>query len=149
MNPTNLKQQLFFLILVLTICNIALAVPLLFAGEAHNDNSLKLKQKDIFLNHQIMENIFENQALISDQTYLITSQTRFTIKDQHGKHSRTVKNQDIYSIAVPCLVDITYRTYSTYTEGTPFHHDDKVLLSVDIIHVISKYKARHGRSLRK
>ena len=106
------------------------------------------KQKDTVLTRQILENVLENQAFISGRNYLITSNTHFTIEEQHGKHRRAIKNQDIGTIIVPCLVDITYRTYSAYTEGTPFH-GDRELLSVDIIHAISKRKAQYRRSLRK
>jgi hypothetical protein len=135
-------------VLLLGLFAFFLFAGILNAGERHRDDSLLLKQKDIILTHQILENILEDQAYISGLTYLITSKTHFTLEDQHGKHRRTIKNQDIGAIAVPCLVDITYRTYSVYTEGTPFH-GDRELLSVNIIHAISKRKVQYRRSLRK
>ena len=135
-------------VLILGLCASLLFAGILNAGERHHDDSLQLKQKDTVLTRQILENVLENQAFISGRNYLITSNTHFTIEEQHGKHRRAIKNQDIGTIIVPCLVDITYRTYSAYTEGTPFH-GDRELLSVDIIHAISKRKAQYRRSLRK
>jgi len=117
------------------------------AGEMHNDISLQQKHKDTILTNQIFEKIFEDQAIINGQHYLITSQTHFTLTDRH-KHTKTIKKQDIDKLVFPHLVDLTYRSYSMYTEGKPYH-GDKILLSVVIKHGIPKNRLRHRRSRLK
>jgi len=119
------------------------------AGEMHNDISLQQKHKDTTLTGRVLEKVFEDQAIIEDQNYLITSQTHFTLTDRH-KQSKRIKIQDVYKINFPCFVDLTYRTYAIYTEVEPYHQRDKVLLSLTIKQGdIPKNRLQHRRSRLK
>jgi len=121
----------------------------LMAGEAHKNTSRQQKYKDTTLTGRVLEKVFEDQAIIEDQNYLITSQTHFTLTDRH-KQSKKIKMQNVYKINFPCLVDLTYRTYAIYTEVEPYHHGDKVLLSVTIKQDgIPKNRLQHRRSRLK
>ncbi len=135
--------------LIISLLSSLLFAGSMLAGEAHKNTSRQQKHKDTTLTGRVLEKVFENQAIIEDQNYLITSQTHFTLTDRH-KQSKRIKIQDVYKINFPCLVDLTYRTYAIYTEVEPYHHRDKVLLSVTIKQGgIPENRLQHRRSRLK
>jgi hypothetical protein len=101
------------------------------AGDAHLDVGNKLKIKEKTLNNLILTKFVENLALIDGSSYIFTSNTKFTSKERHGQ-IHLIKINEINKIMLPCLVDITYRTYSVYTESSPFYPGDRVLTSLFI-----------------
>ena len=104
---------------------------LILAGETHFDPNSKLEIKKQTINNLTLTQFIENQALINGSPYIFTSNTEFTKKNKHGQTIR-FKINEINKIMLPCLVDITYRTYSVYTESSPFYPEDKVLTSLFI-----------------
>ena len=93
--------------------------------EAHQDISQSLRVEEKKLENLLLTEIFEDKMIIDEKQYLLTYNTKIGRKD----NSDRVK---IGGIVLPCLVDIIYKTYSVYTEGSPFRPGERVLSSVFI-----------------
>lgn len=96
------------------------------AEEAHREAGDSLIVDEIELENMHLSEISENIMIIDEEDYIVTDRTKYCKKDRYNK-IRTVK---IGEIVTPCLVDITYNTYSVYSEELPFHPGDRVLSSV-------------------
>lgn len=98
------------------------------AEEAHRDAGDSLIVDEIELENMHLSEISENIMIIDEEDYIVTTRTKYYKKDRYSR-VRTIK---IREIVPPCLVDITYNTYSVCTEALPFNPDDRVLSSVVI-----------------
>ncbi len=96
------------------------------AEEAHRDAGDFLIVDEINLGDMHLSEISENIMIIDEEDYIVTDRTKYYKKDKNNR-VRTIK---IREIVPPCLVDITYNTYSVYTEELPFRPGDRVLSSV-------------------
>lgn len=106
------------------ICAVSCPSPSV-AEEAHPDDSQSVRVAKKRLGNVWLNKIAENTMVIDGKQYIVTDQTKF-YKKGHDK----VYAVRISKIAPPCLVDITYKTYSVYTETSPFHPGERVLSSV-------------------
>ena len=96
------------------------------AEEAHRDAGNSLIVDEIELKNMHLSEISENIMIIDEEDYIVTDRTKYYKKDKYNRLI-TIK---IREIVTPCLVDITYNTYSVYTEELPFRLSDRVLSSV-------------------
>ena len=108
---------------------ILFTTTMVLAGETYSNPDNKLKIKKQTISNLTLTKFVENQALINGSPYIFTSNTKFTKKNKRGQIT-SVKINEIDKIMLPCLVDITYRTYSVYTESFPFYPEDRVLTSL-------------------
>lgn len=98
------------------------------AGEAVPDARESLRVEKVKLEDVQLTRMYEDRMLIDGKEYIVTGRTKIYKKDNEGRDI-TIK---ISEIAPPCLVDITYRIYSAYTEEAPFYPDERILASVFI-----------------
>ena len=127
---SNKSKQLSITAFVAVLLTLMLFTPAL-ADKAHSDAGNKLKIKKQTLKNITLTRFIENQALINGSPYIFTSNTKFTRKNKYGR-TILIKINEINKIVLPCPVDITYRTYSVYTESSPFYPGDRVLTSLSI-----------------
>ena len=96
------------------------------AEEAHREAGDSIIVDEIELKNMHLSEISENIMIIDEEDYIVTDRTKYYKKDKYNRVI-TIK---IREIVPPSLVDITYNTYSVYTEALHFRPGERVLSSV-------------------
>ncbi len=76
----------------------------------------------------------EDKFVIDDEHYIFNSQTEISFLYEDNSSIKI----EINKIEFPSNVDITYQTFSHYTELMPYNTDDKLLTKIIINQILSK-----------
>ena len=126
-NHSGKKLRSLFLISCLSFLWMLYFPSLSWGGEARQDASRFLRVKKSKIENVQLSDIYEDRMRIDGEEYIVVNQTKFYMIEND-----LVKPVKINEIALPCLVDITYKTSSIYTEAFPFHPGQRILSSVVI-----------------
>ena len=95
------------------------------AGEAYKDTARSLKIEEHTLWNVQLTNIKEDNIFINGKRYVFTDHSKFKKEADSGTYDIKLNE-----ITPPCLADITFKTFSVYTEAMPYNPDDRLLVEV-------------------